>query len=75
MSTVVTLVIIAVVVIAIALIIGFSLRARRRRQSTVRMRLPALGALSGEGLDKQHAAAGRAERHQTADQPRPHPES
>ena len=56
-------IVVAVVVIA-AIVVLLVLRGRRRReQSSHRMGLPKLGALSTEGLDKAHATG------QTADRP------
>lgn len=49
-------IVVAVIVIALIVIL-LALRARRRHaQASHRMGLPALGALSTEGLDKEHAA-------------------
>ena len=48
---------IVLVVIAVAVVIGLFVRSRnRRRQQAETMGLPDLGALSTEGLDKEHAS-------------------
>jgi hypothetical protein len=58
MSTGVTVLIIAIVVIAILVIIA--LVSRSKKQQKPHMGLPDLGALSTDGLDKQHASAPHA---------------
>ena len=57
MSTGVTVLIIAIVVIAIIVVIA--LVRRSKKQQKPHMGLPDLGALSTDGLDKQHASAPR----------------
>jgi hypothetical protein len=58
MSTGVTVLIIAIVVIAVIVVIAL-VRRSRKQQHRPHMGLPDLGALSTDGLDKQHAAAPR----------------
>ncbi len=59
MSTGVTVLIIAIVVIAIVVVIA--LVSRSKKQQKPHLGLPDLGALSTDGLDKQHASAPRTQ--------------
>jgi hypothetical protein len=65
MSTAATIAIIAVVVIVLAVIVALVVRSKKQRQQSTRMRLPELGALSTDGLDKSHASAPHADRNPT----------
>ena len=60
MSTGVTVLIIAIVVIAIIVVVALVSRSKKKQQKP-HMGLPELGALSGDGLDKQHASAPRTQ--------------
>ena len=73
MSAGATIAIIAVVVIVIAVIVALVVRSKKQRQQSTRMRLPELGALSTDGLDKTHASAPQTD--QTPSQPAATPPS
>lgn len=62
MSTGVTVLIVVVVVIAIAVVVALVVRSKRQRQHPTSMGLPDLGALSSDGLDKEHTSSPTAER-------------
>jgi hypothetical protein len=57
--------IVAVVVIAIAVVVALVVRSKRQRQSSTTMGLPDLGALSTEGLDKEHTSSPSSEQPST----------
>lgn len=57
MSTAVTVLIIAIVVIEIIALVR---RSKKQQHQKSHIGLPDLGALSTDGLDKQHASAPRA---------------
>ena len=60
MSTGLTVLIIAIVVIAIIVVIALVRRSRKQHHAT-HIGLPDLGALSTDGLDKQHASTPRTQ--------------